>query len=104
MFTSHHETPLSQDYIEIQKRRTIVINEIESKTDKIYDLHEYVKSLAAEVEAMKLFLKEEFYSLKMSISKINRNTDTTNKALLEAHICSVSRIIFYYKKTRLKTL
>ena len=60
MFTSHHETPLSQDYNEIPKKRTIVINEIESKTDKIYDLHEYVQSLATEVKAMKLLLKKEF--------------------------------------------
>ena len=67
MFTSHHETPLSQDYIEIPKKRTIVITEIESKTDKIYDLHEYVQSLATEMEAMKLFLKEEFYFHKISI-------------------------------------
>ena len=104
MFTSHHETPLSQDYIEIPKKRTIVITEIESKTDKIYDLHEYVQSLATEMEAMKLFLKEEFCFLKISTSKINRNTDATKKVLLKAHICSVSRIIFYYNKTRLKTL
>ena len=60
MFTSHHETPLSQDYNEIPKKRTIVINEIESKTDKIYELYEYVQSLATEMEAMKLFLQEEF--------------------------------------------
>ena len=104
MFTSHYETPLSQDYIEIPKKRTIVITEIESKTDKIYDLHEYVQSLATEMEVMKLFLKEEFYFLKISVSKINRNTDATKKVLLKAHICSVSRIIFYYNKTRLKTL
>ena len=101
MFTSHHETPLSQDYIEIPKKRTIVRNEIESKTDKIYDLHEYVQSLATKVEAMKLFLKEEFYLIKMLIWKININTDAT---LLKAHICSVSRVIFYYRKTRPKTL
>ena len=94
--------PLSQDYIEIPKKRTIVINEIESKTDKIYDLHEYVQSLATEMEAIKLFLKEEFYLLKML--KINRNTDAAKKVLLKAHICSVNRIIFYYKKTRLKML
>ena len=99
MFTSHHETPLSQDYIEIPKKRTIVINEIEDKTDRIYDLYEYVQSLATGVEAIKLFLKEDFHLL-----KINRNTDPTKKVLLKAHICSVSRIIFNYKKTRLKTL
>ena len=104
MLTSHHETFLSQDYNEIPKKRTIIINEIESKTDKIYELYEYVQSLATEMEAMELFLKEEFYFLKISISKINRNTDATKKVLLKAHICSVSRIIFYYNKTRLKAL
>ena len=94
--------PYHKIAMKYQKKRTIVINEIESKTDKICDLHEYVQSLATEVEATKLFLKEGFYLLKMSISKINRNTDAKKKALLKANIYSVSRIIFYY--THLKTL
>ena len=36
------------------------------------------------MEAMKLFLKEEFYFLKISISKINRNTDATKKSITES--------------------
>ena len=40
-FTSDHETSLTEDNIETPKRRTIVINEIDSKTDEIYDLHMY---------------------------------------------------------------
>ena len=77
---------LSQDYIEVPKKKTIAINEIESKTDKIYDLHEHVQSLATEIQAIKLFLKEEFYLLKMSISKFNRNTDATKKKHYWKHI------------------
>ena len=46
--------PLSlQPCIETPKRRTLVINEIRTNTDEIYDLHEYVQSLATEMEAMK---------------------------------------------------
>ena len=46
--------PLSlQPCIENPKRRTLVINEIRTNTDEIYDLHEYVQSLATEMEAMK---------------------------------------------------
>ena len=68
MFTSDHETPIPQDDIQTPKRRTLVINEIRNKTDKIYDLHKYVQSLATEMEAMKLFITEQFYLLKKSIS------------------------------------
>ena len=64
MFTSDHETPLPQDNIEAPKRKSLLINETESKTDKIYDFYKYVQSLATEVEAMKLFMKKEFYLLK----------------------------------------
>ena len=39
--------------------------------------------MAAEVEAVKLFLKEEFYLLQKSISKINRNTDETENSITE---------------------
>ena len=35
------------------------------------------------MEAVKLFLKEEFYLLQKSISKINRNTDETEKSITE---------------------
>ena len=57
--------PLSlQPCIETPKRRTLVINEIRTNTDEIYDLHEYVQSLATEMEAMKWFIKEQFYLLK----------------------------------------
>ena len=61
MFTSDHETPLPQDNIEALN---LLINKTESKTDKIYDFYKYVQSLATEVEAMKLFMKKEFYLLK----------------------------------------
>ena len=49
-----------------QKREPFAINEIESKTDEIYDLHEYMRSLSTEVEEMKIFFKEEFYLLSLS--------------------------------------
>ena len=81
MFTSDHETPLPQDNIETSKRRTLVIYEIGNKTDEIYDLHKYVQSLATEIEAMKLFIKEQFYLTKKLISEINSNTDVTDNSI-----------------------
>ena len=83
LFTSDHETPLPQDNIETPKRRVLVTNEIENKTDEIYNLHKYVQSLATEEETMKLFMKKEFYLLKKSISGINSNTDATNNSINE---------------------
>ena len=83
MFTSDHETPIPQDDIQTPKRRTLVINEIRNKTDEIYDLHKYVQSLATEMEAMKLFIKEQFYLFKKSISEINSNTDATDNSITE---------------------
>ena len=82
MFTSDHETALSQDDIETPQRRTLVISEI-GNNDEIYDLHKYVQSLATEMEAMKLFIKEKFCLLKNSISEINSNTDATDNRLAE---------------------
>ena len=49
LFTSDHETALPQDNIETPKIRTLVIIEIGNKTDKIYDLHKYVQSMAREI-------------------------------------------------------
>ena len=83
LFTSDHKTPLPQDGTETPKSRTLVINEIGNKTDKIYDLHKYVQNLATEMEAMKLFIKEQFYLLKKSISEINSNTDATVNSITE---------------------
>ena len=82
MFTSDHETALPQDDIETPKRRTLVINDI-GNNDEIYDLHKYVRSLATEMEAMKLFIKEQFCLLKKSISEINSNTDATDNSITE---------------------
>ena len=82
MFTSNHETALPQDDIETPKRRTLVINE-KGNNDEIYDLHKYVQSLATEMEAMKLFIKEQFCLLKKSISEINSNTDVTDNSITE---------------------
>ena len=45
------------DNNETPKMKTLVINKVENKTDKIYDLRKYVQSLATEVEATKLFMK-----------------------------------------------
>ena len=42
-----------------------------------------MQSLATEMEAMKLFIKEQFYLLKKSISEINSNTDTTDNSITE---------------------
>ena len=80
--TSDHETALPQDDIETTKRRTLVINDIRNN-DEIYDFHIYVQSLATEMEAMKLFIKEQFCLLKKSISEINSNTDTTDNSITE---------------------
>ena len=82
LFTSDHETALPQDDIETPKRRTLVINDI-GNNDEIYDLHKYVQSLATEMEAMKLFIKEQFCLLKKSISEINSNTDVTDNSITE---------------------
>ena len=82
LFTSDHETALPQDDIETPKRRTLVINDI-GNNDEIYDLHKYVQSLATEMEAMKLFIKEQFCLLKKSISEINSNTDATDNSITE---------------------
>ena len=83
LFTSDHETLLPQDNIETPKRTTLVINKIGNKTDEIYDLHKYVQRLATEMEAMKLFIKEQFYLLKRSISEINTNTDAAGNSITE---------------------
>ena len=83
MFTSDHETPLPQDNIETSKRKTLVKNEIGSKTDEIYDLHKYVQRLATEMEVMKLFIKEQFYLLKKSVSEINKTVILTRLILAE---------------------
>ena len=39
--------------------------------------------MATEVEAMKLFMKEEFYFLKKPISEINSNADATGNSTAE---------------------
>ena len=39
--------------------------------------------MATEVEAMELFMKEEFYFLKKAISEINSNTDATGNSTTE---------------------
>ena len=51
--------------------------------DKTYDLHKYGHSLATEMEAMKLFINEQFCLLKKSISEINSNTDATDNSITE---------------------
>ena len=81
MFTSDHETLLAQDSIETPKRRALVINKISNNTNEIFDLHKYVQSLDTEMKTMKLFIKEQFYLLKKSISKIKRSTDTTDNSI-----------------------
>ena len=82
LLTSDHETALPPDDIETPKRRTLVINEI-GNNDEIYGLHKYVQSLDTEMEAMKLFIKEQFCLLKKSTSEINSNTDATDKSITE---------------------
>ena len=46
-------------------------------------MHKYVQSLVTEVEVIKLFMKEQFYLHKKSISEINSNTDTTDNTITE---------------------
>ena len=40
-----------------------------------------MQSLATEIEAMKLFIKEQFYLTKKLISEINSNTDVTDNSI-----------------------
>ena len=64
----------------------------------------YVKRLAREVEAIKLFMKEQFYGLRKSVSEINSNTNTAENTITETKICFASIMSFYYKKTHRKTV
>lgn len=64
----------------------------------------YVKRLAREVEAIKLFMKEQFYVLRKSVSEINSNTNTAENTITETKICFASTMSFYYKKTHRKTV
>ena len=82
LLTFYHETALPQDDIETPKRRTLVINDI-GNNDEIYNLYKYAQSLTTEMEAMKLFMKEQFCLLKNSISEINSNTDATDNSITE---------------------
>ena len=103
LFTSDHETPPPQDKIETPKRRTLVKDVIENKTDEIYDLQKYVQSLATEVEMMKLFMKEEFYLPKKSISEINSNTGATNNSITETTENTLIKILAENQKHANKT-
>ena len=108
LFTSDHETALPQDDIETPQRRTLVINDI-GNNDEIYDLHKYVQSLATEMEAMKLFIKEQFCLLKKSISEINSNTDATDNSITETTDLLRKHIEFLlqenpFKNTAIKVL
>ena len=78
----YQEIALPQDDIETPKRRTLVINDI-GNNDEIYDLHKYLQSLAIEMEAMKLFIKEQYYLPKKLISEINSNADATGNTITE---------------------
>ena len=78
----YQEIAIPQDDIETPKRRTLVINDI-GNNNEIYDLHKYVQSLATEMEAMKLFTREQFCLLKKSISEINSNNDATGNSITE---------------------
>ena len=42
-----------------------------------------MQSLATEMEALKLFINEQFYLLKKSISEISSNTDATDNSITE---------------------
>ena len=42
-----------------------------------------LQKLATEMEAIKLFMKEQFYLLKTSVLEINSNTDTANNNITE---------------------
>ena len=69
MSTPETETPLPQHNIETPRNRNFVINEIEN-------MRKYVQSLATEIKAVKLVMKEQLDLLKTSNSDINSNTDT----------------------------
>ena len=101
MFTSDHETALPEDDIETPKRRTLVINEV-GNNDEIYDLHKHAQSLTTEMEAMELFIKEQFCLLKNSISEINSNTDATDNSITETTALLRKHIEFLLKKKRVK--
>ena len=64
MFTSDNKISVLQNNPKTPKRKTLVINEIENKTNEIYDLSKYVQSLITEVGATNYFWKNSFIYLK----------------------------------------
>ena len=65
MFTSDNKIPVLQNNPKIPKRKTLVRNEIENKTNEIYNLSKYVQSLITEVGATNYFWKNSFIHLKI---------------------------------------
>ena len=63
-------------------------------------MRKYAESLVTETEAIKLFMKEQFYLPKKSVSEINCNTDTE----LNVQNYFVNTMNFYHMKTHQKIL
>ena len=50
------------------------------------------------MEAMKLFIKEQFHLLKKSISEINRSTDATDNSITETTYLLRKHIYFVFAR------
>ena len=57
-----------------------------------------LQKLATEMEAIKLFMKEQFYLLKTSVLEINSNTDTANNNITEIRDLFRQHRKFYNRK------
>ena len=60
------------------------MNEIENETDENYNMRKYAQSVATEMKAIKLVMKEQLYLLKTSNSEINSNTDIDGSTITES--------------------
>ena len=60
-----------------------------------------MQSSATEMEVMKIFIKEQFYSLKKSISEINNNTDATDNSTTETTIQFNFNSIYFKERFKL---
>ena len=60
-----------------------------------------MQSSATEMEVMKIFIKEQFYSLKKSISEINNNTDATDNSITETTIQFNFNSIYFKERFKL---
>ena len=88
--------------LETPKSRNFVINK--KKLMKNLDIRKYVQSLVTEIEAIKLFIKEQLYLPKKFVLEINSNTDTIDSTITESTKLLCKHMNFYHMKTHQKIL